>query len=80
MPDTYELLRVVEKISAAADGPAEEAVHYFCWLERLLGSATDGKPLDAVQRSARAKERVLVVRLTLLQYLSRIIVEPGSSV
>ena len=80
MPDTYELLRVVEKIAAAADGPTEEAAHYFCWLERLLSTATDGKALIAAQRSARAKERVLVVRLTLLQYLSRIIVEPGSSV
>lgn len=84
LPETYELLRVVEKITAAAGGPEQEADYYYQWLYRLLHSGQDkrkgGARDKALQQRSLANERMQVVRLSLLQYLSRVIVEPGSEV
>ena len=66
--ETYELLRVAEKVAAGADGP--DAAHYMGALERLLHREA------ALGAGALAQERLSVVRLALAQYLARVTIAP----
>ncbi|WFD36799.1 hypothetical protein MCUN1_003689 [Malassezia cuniculi] len=67
--ETYELLRIAEKVAAGADGP--DAAHYMSSLERLLHR-------EAAQGAgALAQERLSVVRLALAQYLARVCIAPS---
>lgn len=68
--ETYELLRVTEKVAAGADGP--DAAHYMGALERLLHRDT------AQGAEALAKERLAVVRHALAQYLARVSIAPST--
>lgn len=66
--ETYELLRIAEKVAAGADGP--DTAHYMGALERLLHR-------EAAQGAgALAQERLSVVRLALAQYLARVNIAP----
>ena len=53
----------------------DQADLYFYWLEQLLVNADH----DETSRRKLANERMLVVRLALSQYMSRIVIESDSS-
>lgn len=75
--ETYELLRITEKVASVAEinDTSEASDFYFYWLEQLLShkQGKEGRSLPGQRRLAQ--ERMLVVRLALSQYLSRILVE-----
>lgn len=77
MPETYELLRVVEKVGSVAEsnGTDEVADYYFYWLELLLSRKAGAEASSSAVRRKLVQERMMVVRLALSQYLSRILVE-----
>ena len=72
LPEAYELLRVAEKVTSVE---GDQADLYFYWLEQLLVNDDH----DETRRRKLANERMLVVRLALSQYMSRIVIESDSS-
>ena len=72
LPEAYELLRVAEMVTSVE---GDQADLYFYWLEQLLVNADH----DETSRRKLANERMLVVRLALSQYMSRIVIESDSS-
>lgn len=86
LPETYELLRITEKVMSVTDTQNSEqaADFYFYWLEQLLANQTASSPSVGdtspapKRRRELAHERMLVVRLALAQYISRITMEPGA--
>lgn len=72
LPEAYELLRVVEKVTSIEGGQADL---YFYWLEQLIVNDNH----DATRCRKLATERMLVVRLALSQYMSRIVIESDST-
>ena len=79
LPETYELLRVTEKVASVAETNASDSAagYYFYWLEQLLAHK-ERSDASAAQCRQVAQERMLVVRLSLTQYLSRVLVEGGA--
>ena len=65
-------LRVAEKVTSVE---GDQADLYFYWLEQLLVNDDH----DETRRRKLANERMLVVRLALSQYMSRIVIESDSS-
>lgn len=72
---------MVEKVGSVAEpnGTDQVADYYFYWLERLLSFKTSTPNSSTASRRKLVQERMLVVRLALSQYLSRILVEGGAS-
>lgn len=77
LTEAYELLRVAEKIAPMAesqDTSDATSDYYFHWLEQLLAHNSSA---THTSRHKLAAEHMLVVRLALAQYISRVVLETG---
>ena len=70
---------MTEKVASVAETNASDSAagYYFYWLEQLLAHK-ERSDASAAQCRQVAQERMLVVRLSLTQYLSRVLVEGGA--
>ncbi|KAI3627540.1 hypothetical protein CBS14141_001541 [Malassezia furfur] len=81
LAETYELLRIVEKVAPAAEQSDTEAqsAYYFTWLEQLLGREAGTSTTSPATRRKLVQDRMLTVRIAVAQYLSRVLVEGAES-
>ncbi|KAI3625878.1 hypothetical protein CBS9595_001239 [Malassezia furfur] len=81
LSETYELLRIVEKVAPAAAQTHAEAqpAYYFSWLEQLLAREAGTSTASPAAQRKLVQERMLTVRIAVAQYLSRVLVEGAES-
>ncbi|WFC94038.1 hypothetical protein MBRA1_000665 [Malassezia brasiliensis] len=81
LAETYELLRIVEKVAptAAQTNAETQSAYYFSWLEQLLDRDAGTSTTSPATRRKLVQERMLTMRIAVAQYLSRVLVEGAES-